>query len=341
MLTFRFEYGNMLVQHPDEKLQIVCLVESEAIMHQKRIISLVFSVILSLTILTPAYAADMAIADSETAEVSTYNEYDYIMALKNAPAQQNAAQNNSDVAEEIRAFEEAFAERAALPDETLEQLGYSSDEIHLLRRYASGEALTDSEMRAATATCTGVITKQGFSGRLVMFTYTWTWDKCPTTTKKDSFAVRFCAIDSKGYALAGAYIYQKESKIKYYTGQTHFKTVTGNYEAGLDAWSANVQFPLSIREFYDPVGGMEYFYAKTGYIKVTVSLKAEENTQISYIQAAGLYGHTVVGLAFPSISVGLPLSIAISFTGNKSIQSIAGQQVIIDRNPGCQPINNN
>lgn len=48
-------------------------------------------------------------ADSETAEVSTYNEYDYIMALKNAPAQQNAAQNNSDVAEEIRAFEEAFA----------------------------------------------------------------------------------------------------------------------------------------------------------------------------------------------------------------------------------------
>lgn len=51
-------------------------------MHQKRIISLVFSVILSLTILTPAYAADMAMADSETAEVSTYNEYDYIMALK-------------------------------------------------------------------------------------------------------------------------------------------------------------------------------------------------------------------------------------------------------------------
>ena len=87
------------------------------------------------------------------------------------------------------------------------------------------------------------------------------------------------------------------------------------------------------------MGGIEYFYAKTGSVKVTVSLKTEENTQISYIQAAGMYGHTVSGLAYPSLSVGYPASIAISFTGNKTIQHIAGQQVIINRNPGCTPIN--
>lgn len=308
-------------------------------MHRKRIAPLLFSVLLSLTILTPAYAAEAFTANSGTTEVSVYNEYDYIMTLKNAPSQQTLTQNNINAAEEIRAFEEAFAARAAMPDDTLEQLGYSPDEIRLLRRYASGETLTDSEMRAASATCTGEITKQGFSGKLVMFTYTWTWNKCPATQKKDSFAVRFCAIDSAGYEIAGAMITQKESQIKYYTGRTYYKRVTGDYEAGLDVHSVNVQFPVSIREFYDPVGGIEYFYAKTGSVKVTVSLKTEENTQISYIQAAGMYGHTVSGLAYPSLSVGYPASIAISFTGNKTIQHIAGQQVIINRNPGCTPIN--
>lgn len=308
-------------------------------MHRKRIAPLLFSVLLSLTILTPAYAAEAFTANSGTTEVSVYNEYDYIMTLKNAPSQQTLTQNNINAAEEIRAFEEAFAARAAMPDDTLEQLGYSPAEIRLLRRYASGETLTDSEMRAASATCTGEITKQGFSGKLVMFTYTWTWNKCPATHKKDSFAVRFCAIDSAGYEIAGAMITQKESQIKYYTGQTYYKRVTGNYEAGLDVHSVNVQFPVSIREFYDPVGGIEYFYAKTGSVKVTVSLKSEKNTQISYIQAAGMYGHTVSGLAYPSLSVGYPASIAISFTGNDTIQHIAGQQVIINRNPGCTPIN--
>lgn len=339
MLTFRFEYGNILVQHPDEKLQIVRLVESEAIMHQKRIISLVLSVILSLTILTPAYAADMAMADSETAEVSTYNEYDYIMALKNAPAQQNAAQNNSDVAEEIRAFEEAFAERAALPDETLEQLGYSSDEIHLLRRYASGEALTDSEMRAATATCTGVITKQGFSGRLVMFTYTWTWNKCPAITLKDAYAMRWRAFDSNIHDLAGIEpTAPMEAKIKYYVGQTHYETINGKFQSDLDVNSVNVQLEVTRPAYYDAAGLQVNSYAKTGYVKVTVGISKPTGNEIYYMHVSALYGHTTLGASFPSLSIGYPPSIALSFSGNLVIENIAGHKVRIDRSPGCTTI---
>ena len=56
-------------------------------MHRKRIAPLLFSVLLSLTILTPAYAAEAFTGNSGTTEVNVYNEYDYIMALKNAPSQ--------------------------------------------------------------------------------------------------------------------------------------------------------------------------------------------------------------------------------------------------------------
>ena len=190
-------------------------------MHRKRIAPLLFSVLLSLTILTPAYAAEAFTGNSGTTEVNVYNEYDYIMALKNAPSQQALTQNNTNAVEEIRAFEEAFAARAAMPDDTLEQLGYSPDEIRLLRRYASGETLTDSEMRAVSATCTGEITKQGFSGKLVMFTYTWTWNKSPTIRKQDSYALVWCAFDSNIHAMDGIEPTAKEAKIKYYVGVSH------------------------------------------------------------------------------------------------------------------------
>ena len=49
-------------------------------MHRKRIAPLLFSVLLSLTILTPAYAAEAFTGNSGTTEVNVYNEYDYIMA---------------------------------------------------------------------------------------------------------------------------------------------------------------------------------------------------------------------------------------------------------------------
>lgn len=307
-------------------------------MHCKRIAPLLFSVLLSLTILTPAYAAEAFTDNSDTTEVSVYNEYDYIMALKNAPSQQTLTQNNTNAAEEIRAFEEAFAARAAMPDDTLEQLGYSLDEIRLLRRYASGETLTDSEMRAASATCTGEITKQGFSGKLVMFTYTWTWNKSPTIGMKDSYALVWCAFDSNIHAMDGIEPTAKEAKIKYYVGQTYQETLSGTFQESLAVNATNVQFNVTRPAYYDSAGALVNSYAKTGYVKVTVGIPKPTGNEIYYMHVSAAYAHTTIGYAFPSLSIGYPPSIAISFTGNLSIENIAGHKVRIDRSPGCTTI---
>lgn len=307
-------------------------------MHCKRIAPLLFSVLLSLTILTPAYAAEAFTDNSDTTEVSVYNEYDYIMALKNAPSQQTLTQNNTNAAEEIRAFEEAFAARAAMPDDTLEQLGYSLDEIRLLRRYASGETLTDSEMRAASATCTGEITKQGFSGKLVMFTYTWTWNKSPTIGMKDSYALVWCAFDSNIHAMDGIEPTAKEAKIKYYVGQTYQETLSGTFQESLAVNATNVQFNVTRPAYYDSTGALVNSYAKTGYVKVTVGIPKPTGNEIYYMHVSAAYAHTTIGYAFPSLSIGYPPSIAISFTGNLSIENIAGHKVRIDRSPGCTTI---
>lgn len=307
-------------------------------MHRKRIAPLLFSVLLSLTILTPAYAAEAFTGNSGTTEVNVYNEYDYIMALKNAPSQQALTQNNTNAVEEIRAFEEAFAARAAMPDDTLEQLGYSPDEIRLLRRYASGETLTDSEMRAVSATCTGEITKQGFSGKLVMFTYTWTWNKSPTIRKQDSYALVWCAFDSNIHAMDGIEPTAKEAKIKYYVGQTYQETLSGTFQESLVVNATNVQFNVTRPAYYDSTGALVNSYAKTGYVKVTVGIPKPTGNEIYYMHVSAAYAHTTIGYTFPSLSIGYPPSIAISFTGNLSIENIAGHKVRIDRSPGCTTI---
>lgn len=225
-----------------------------------------------------------------------------------------------------------------MPDDTLEQLGYSPDEIRLLRRYASGETLTDSEMRAVSATCTGEITKQGFSGKLVMFTYTWTWNKSPTIRKQDSYALVWCAFDSNIHAMDGIEPTAKEAKIKYYVGQTYQETLSGTFQESLAVNATNVQFNVTRPAYYDSTGALVNSYAKTGYVKVTVGIPKPTGNEIYYMHVSAAYAHTTIGYTFPSLSIGYPPSIAISFTGNLSIENIAGHKVRIDRSPGCTTI---
>ena len=55
------------------------------------------------------------------------------------------------------------------------------------------------------------------------------------------------------------------------------------------------------------------------------------SANIDCIFVAGLYGHTVVGIGAPSVSVSKG-SFGISFTGNTSIDEIAGRKATIYRN---------
>ncbi len=69
-------------------------------------------------------------------------------------------------------------------------------------------------------------------------------------------------------------------------------------------------------------------YARTGTIEVTINVPKGVNQNIHHIFVSGLYGHTLIGLGSPSVSV-TPGSIGIGFTGNTSIDSIADRKATI------------
>ena len=63
---------------------------------------------------------------------------------------------------------------------------------------------------------------------------------------------------------------------------------------------------------------------------ISVKLESGVESRIKYIKVAALYGHTTIGADFPSISLSVPASISIGFSGNLSIDSIASAQAKIE-----------
>lgn len=292
---------------------------------KRRIIHIVLAVILALSLAVPSFAIDTE--DVSATQVITYNEYDYISALQDSTNDELAeiGMNEDDVQEAVIEFENALAERSLLSDEELFCLGYDSEEIELLRNYSKGVKLSDAELRGVTGTCTGAFENNGVGTRFATFTYKWEWDHAPVVRLSDCAAMRWIAYDSHGYEISTIRTYMN-SEISYRLGSSTYQTYTrsGVEEPGLDFNTVNIQF--NVEEFYgDAVLGRNY-YAKFGKIMVSIVVDDSVSNDINYILVAGLYGHTIVGIGSPSVSAGIPGSVSIGFSGNTSIDSIAGRQ---------------
>ena len=265
---------------------------------------------MSLSLVTPAFALDSFEAGTNVIETEPYNEYDYICALRNASVAQLHAEGIT-VQESISAineFEAAFDLRSTLSDDELKDLGYSSEAIQLLRRYANGEELSTDEMRAATATCSGSIQLQYFSGRKVSVVYRWTWSMCPTVQKTDAAAMRWVVADPNGTRIEDILCSFKNAYVTYYRGDEVTYTRNATFQAINSFDAVNAQFPMSYAG-----------YGKIGCIKITITLPDNVNNTINSIKFAAKYGHTLSSSAAPTLSVGLPWSLSITFTQSESV----------------------
>lgn len=201
------------------------------------------------------------------------------------------------------------------------------DEISILKDYANGQSLTDSEYRAIAGTCTGNITLGNCGTKYASFYYTWDWDHCPVITLSDSAAVRWLAYDKQGYDFS-VIAYSKSVSIDYYWNGSARFTRSAQEEPGLEFNTNNYQFAVT-ENFTSNTGITEQAYAKHGKIYICVKVDKSVNNEINYILVAGLYGHTTVGSAAPSVSLSPSGSISIDFSGNLSIDSIGAKQAKI------------
>ena len=271
-------------------------------------------------------------SNNETVVDTVYmNEYDYIVFLQKATQEELVTMglSRTEANTIIDDFEAALQERASLSEETLYGLGYTQDEIDALYTYNERSIMSVETMRAITGTCTGNITASYATAKEVTFKYDWVWDHAPIMKLKDSVAMRWLAYDLNGYEVDVTKTSEKCSISYYWNGQVQF-TRSGTQEPNLDFNSINVQFDES-EKFQSPTNMTEEAYAGNGYVRVTVKIESGVNNSISYTKVAALYGHSTLGADAPSISLSVPASISINFSGNIAIDSIAEAKVKITK----------
>lgn len=281
-----------------------------------------------------AINVEAKLSTDETISSVTYtNEYEYVQLLQSATEEELSAlgMTQEEADEYLCTFQTALATRASLPEETLLALGYSEMEINLLKEYAAGSTLSDVELTALTGTCTGSLTCTSGTTTSAAFYYRWSWDHCPIMTLKDAAAVTWYAYNSSSIDVD---VDETHSTAVYYydtdSGAYHHRS-SGSIQASLSFNALNLQFPVTER-YIDGDDNITKYYAKMGIISVVINLDSESESLISYVRVAALYGHTEIGVSYPTIDVSIT-GPTISFSGNTSISALAGDKIKI-RNSG-------
>ena len=305
----------------------------------KKFLSIITAFIMILSFSTTAFAMDKPDFQEE---ITSINEYDYIVMLQNSTPEELSKLNmtKSDVAATVGAFYKAISERAKLSDEALISYGYDSKEINILRDFSSVSKIRTkglsniitTNLRAIAGTLTGKIRLNSCGTKRATFRYEWSWDHDPIFKLTDSAAMRWLAYDSKGHEIDVIKVLET-SRIVYYTGNKFAFSQIGTPETNLSFNSVYIQVDLI--KYYTPTpypkDALTSAYAKKGSVTIGLKVDGSVKNNINYIKVAALYGHTVFGLGAPSISLSPDGTIAIGFSGNQVIENLGGHKVKIGK----------
>ena len=275
----------------------------------KKLTSVLLAAAMAASLMVPAWAEE----PTEAFANYTVNEYDYIMGLQMTSAEQLAEENLSteDVRRITNDFHMALKERATLSDKELRDFGYNQKEIALLKAYEQGIALTDTEYRAVTGTCTASFSLASHTPKDAIFTYTWNWDHAPLMTFNDSAAVKWMAYDSTSQNI-DVNRDSISSTVYDYNGTYRYGEESAKRQVNLDDNAACFQFPVV--KTYIRNNQTIQAYARTGYIDVSISVDPLSSAEMLYLKVKGLYAHSTISISSPSLAISVPPSLSISFS---------------------------
>lgn len=283
-----------------------------------------FAILLSVALCLCAalwFFAGRQTASEEPVSVTYANEYEYAQFLQSATDEELAALNltREEADEYVSLFQDALDARAALSEEELLDLGYTAQEVSLLKAYDAGAELESTELSSITATCTGFLTCTSADTKSASFCYNWCWDRCPLTRLQDAAAVVWYAYSPTGRAINVTE--HCTTSLAYYdaASDTYHHQATGTPQPGVVSGAINLQF-----EMREDDGLFSSCYAKRGSISVEVSLDGVDNS-ICYLLVAAQYGHTESGTSTPI----LDFSRSISLTGDSDITHYANDKIKI------------
>lgn len=232
--------------------------------------------------------------------------------MREATSQDLAELNISEeTAQEIADtnIEQAYYDRAQLSEEQLAGLGYTDEQISILKQYDGSTITANSPILKASASCTGTASKVSTSTSKIAFKYSWSWSSAPVYMHTDKVAVKWQAYNSNSSAID---VTNKQStSVNYYWMNGKYNTAKSISTPTLSTFngcSANIP----VQEPKELNGEANFIWAKSGSTTVTLS---KSNSNISYIKFSGSYGHLQLSIA-TSISVDVGAGISISFSPN-------------------------
>lgn len=118
----------------------------------------------------------------------SYNQYDYYMNMKQKTERELRAEGvstNDIITVKSNAFESELLNRAQLPESELIDLGYTQDQIRLLKSYDGSPLENNPQMRAVTATFSGALYQDIVSKTASTTIFTWNWSSAPIVCSID------------------------------------------------------------------------------------------------------------------------------------------------------------
>ncbi len=287
---------------------------------KKRLIALVMTLCVMAALVVPVCAVVSEPDETQLSkDISTVNEYDSFKKLQEkSEGELLRAGLTADEVREIKLFsyEAALFERSELSDNELTNMGYSVDQIEVLRNY-SGETITpDSSVLAAvpTLTATLTITKKNTTPASLQIKYNWSWSVAPVQTYTDKVGIQVALSSPAGYSLTPQ-VTAGSGRLTYIDAQN------GNQSEASLSVAPVASSPFASREasfaVKKRIDTFTVRYAMRGYIQMTV--KATGTVPIGFCQAYGSYGHATTSVV-PSISIGAGIS--FSFSPSSSVTTM-------------------
>ncbi len=283
----------------------------------KKFLAVVLTMCIFFSMCLPAYAAETS--NEDTCSEFQFSEYDVFTQLQAMSDDElSAAGYTATEIVELKSttYNELLLERAALPCERLAELGYTDEEIGMLKNYHAGIiVLNDFDLYALAGVCTGKIGCNFASQTEFYIVYEWSWDHCPFVNGTDAMAIRWCA-----YGFDGNYVDvdldYDHGLVTYYLNDRPYNYQGVYSTPSLEFNTLSYSFPMAW------VGDRDA-WAKEGSISIQLRKDPSITRNIHHVKVAGLYGHSVINMSAPSISIGGG-DIGISFSGNVSVDNIAG-----------------
>lgn len=250
------------------------------------------------------------------------NELDYIKQIQSYTLEDLIEYGYTvEEAEEIlnHDYNQDLIEMSKKSDKSLKEEGYSSSQIDSIKSYdGSIDAVTYAQINDLSDAELDLYWGPTLINNTNQFNiyYDAEWTSAPIFHFKDIVAIGWVACNKSSIPISMKHKESPSCFVQYYMGNSYLGMRDFSSSATYTSASATLKFPVS-----DPGAISEGSYAKT--ISGSIRLETQSGSNnLSTIQIAMGYGHTVINIGSPSVSFSFPAGISVGITFSYQLEDL-------------------